>query len=120
MEEILNNIRQALQQGSKPEDILQALMQQGVSQEEAVQIIQSAMQEQPQMRDGGGLNRFLPKAQFGNNPVGNEKSLIEKIEAGIGGNTRLGQGPWDYNYERQYSVYDAIDSSKGHYPQTRE
>ena len=51
MQQLVQEVAGALQQGAKPEEIMQAIMEQGnLSQERAQQIIQAAMQ----MLQGGG------------------------------------------------------------------
>lgn len=56
-QEVANFIQQALAQGMTPEQILQELVNGGVPQEQAIQMIESLMggqqQEQPQMQNGG-------------------------------------------------------------------
>ena len=62
MEQLVQEVAGYLQQGAKPEEIMQALVQQGISEQEAQQVIQAAMQGlqgqggQPQGRgqEGGG------------------------------------------------------------------
>lgn len=44
MEQLVQEVAGYLQQGAKPEEIMQALVQQGVSEQEAQQVIQTAMQ----------------------------------------------------------------------------
>ena len=62
MEQLVQEVAGYLQQGAKPEEIMQALVQQGISEQEAQQVIQAAMQGlqgqggQPhgQGQEGGG------------------------------------------------------------------
>ena len=51
--EILQAIAQYLQQGASPEQILQALVQQGIPQEQAQQLIQQVQGQMQQQRMGG-------------------------------------------------------------------
>lgn len=62
-EQLVQGIVQALQEGAQPEEVLQALMQQGIDEQTAMQLIQAVMQQlqgqqtqqegQPMMRNGG-------------------------------------------------------------------
>ena len=62
MEQLVQEVAGYLQQGAKPEEIMQALVQQGISEQEAQQVIQAAMQglqgqggqPQGQGQEGGG------------------------------------------------------------------
>ena len=62
MEQLVQEVAGYLQQGAKPEEIMQALVQQGISEQEAQQVIQAAMQAlqgqggqpQGQGQEGGG------------------------------------------------------------------
>lgn len=62
MEQLVQEVAGYLQQGAKPEEIMQALVQQGISEQEAQQVIQAAMQglqgqggqQQGQGQEGGG------------------------------------------------------------------
>jgi transcriptional regulator CtsR len=72
-EQIVQMVAQALQQGVEPQQILQGLVEQGIPEEQAIQLIQQIMQQmqgqqqaqQPQpvqgMRDGGKLCTFKKK-----------------------------------------------------------
>ncbi len=67
MQQMVQGVAQALQQGQSPEQIVQALTQQGIPQEQAVQLVQQVIQmmqqqspqeqapqeEQPMMKNGG-------------------------------------------------------------------
>jgi DNA repair protein RadC len=69
MEQIESQVEQALQQGADPQEILQQLVQMGMPQEEAMQMIQEILQEMqggeeeeegtPQMSKGGKYMRAL-------------------------------------------------------------
>ena len=59
-EQIVQFIVQALQQGMPPEKIVEALVQQGIPQEQAVQLIQAVMQ---QMQQQGGGEQGTPPQQ---------------------------------------------------------
>jgi DNA-binding transcriptional MerR regulator len=50
MEQLISEVQNYLSQGVSPEEIMQALVQQGVSEQEAQQVIQTAMQA---MQGGG-------------------------------------------------------------------
>ena len=62
MEQLVAEVSNYLSQGAKPEEIMQALVQQGISEQEAQQVIQAAMQglqgqggqQQGQGQEGGG------------------------------------------------------------------
>ena len=69
-EQIEDQVEQALQQGADPQEILQQLVQMGMPQEEAMQMIQEILQEMqggeeeeeegtPQMSKGGKYMRAL-------------------------------------------------------------
>lgn len=87
-EQIMQMVAQALQQGSAPEEVLEYLVQQGIPQEQAVQLIQGVMQQmeaqpqQPQQqqqveqyRDGGEV----PKYQNGTVTY---KELLNRLDKG--------------------------------------
>lgn len=56
-DQIMQQVAQALQQGTPPEQIMQGLIQQGIPQDQAQQVIQAVMQQMqggaPMMQDGG-------------------------------------------------------------------
>lgn len=55
-EEVIAQVQQALQQGAAPEEVLQQLVQMGIPEDQAAQLIQGIMQQmqqQPQMQKGG-------------------------------------------------------------------
>ena len=70
-EEMVMQVAQALQQGADPQEVLQQLLQTGVPEEQAIQLIESIMQqmqqespqqEQPMMQNGGEyLNQIRGK-----------------------------------------------------------
>lgn len=68
-DQLLQEIAQALQQGMQPEEVMQALVQQGVSQQEAQVIIQQVMQgmqasTQPTMyQRGGQLKKYQSEGE---------------------------------------------------------
>ena len=53
-------ILQALQNGTSPEEVVQALMQDGMSQGEATQAVQSVMQQAQEGAQGGGAEGGAP------------------------------------------------------------
>lgn len=55
-EEIMNQIAQAIQQGANPDEIVQALIQQGLGEPEAMQLVNNVMSQ---------LETQLPQAQYG-------------------------------------------------------
>lgn len=55
-EEIMNQVAQAIQQGANPDEIVQALIQQGLGEPEAMQLVNNVMSQ---------LETQLPQAQYG-------------------------------------------------------
>ena len=80
MEEILDQIEDALEQGSQPEEILQQLVQMGIEQEQAQMLIQEAIQD---LQEDATENE-LPEAQIG------------------------GQGQWMQDPSGQYSLDEEL------------
>ena len=70
-EEMVMQVAQALQQGADPQEVLQQLLQMGLEESEAIQLIEGIMQqmqqespqqEQPMMQNGGEyLNQIKGK-----------------------------------------------------------
>ena len=99
--QIMQMVAQAIQGGMAPEEVMQMLVQQGIPQEQAMQIIQAVMsqmqgqmsQEQPMMRYGGipmygpgGSKKFIPMqnrysskdATYVKSPAGFEMDYSDK------------------------------------------
>ena len=69
MQQILQFIVQSLQQGIAPEEILKKLVEQGIPQQQATQIIQAVMQKiQEQQQGGGGGQEQQPAMEMGGTP----------------------------------------------------
>jgi len=65
MQQLLQGVSQALQQGTNPKEVLQQLVQMGLPQDQAVQLIQQVMQQQPQQASEFAYGGGLPIAQEG-------------------------------------------------------
>ena len=72
LQQLVQGVAQALQQGANPEEIMQQLVQQGAPQEVAQQIIQAAMQ----MVEGGGEEEM-------NGTMNTEREAQGVIEAAL-------------------------------------
>ena len=72
MQQIVQFIGQALQQGMKPEEILQKLVEAGLPQDQAQQLIQAVMQ---QMQGGGGQGGAPQEG--GMPPQGGQEEMME-------------------------------------------
>ena len=68
MEQIESQVEEALKQGADPQQVLQQLVQMGIPQEQAMQMIQEILQEiqggetqpeAPEMKDGGSYLNAL-------------------------------------------------------------
>ena len=66
-QQVTQQIAQALQQGAKPEEVLQALVKQGMPQDQATQMIQGIIQQMqgtPSAKQGGKLE-YIQRLQKG-------------------------------------------------------
>jgi hypothetical protein len=73
MEEVMSQVGEMLNQGADPQEVLQMLVDSGIPEQEAIQIIEAVMQQSeqaPQMRDGGIPQRYKT---MGFNKVGAKK-----------------------------------------------
>lgn len=77
MQQLMMMVTDALQQGSQPEEVVQMLVQQGIPQEQATQIVEAVIQQmqQPQMQYGG---------------------LFDEVDSGMANNTFFGNSVGDY------------------------
>ncbi len=110
MEQLVQEVAGYLQQGAKPEEIMQALVQQGISEQEAQQVIQAAMQalqgqggqQQGQGQEGGGsvLEAALQEdpelvyqiiMEFSQMPPEEQQALMQQIEQMLQGGQGQGQ-----------------------------
>ena len=89
MQQMMQQISEALQQGADPQQILQQLMQMGIPQQQAQQMVEMAMQElqggqqqapqgTPQLRFGGEMNRYA-KYQTGGKSAGMTQAELNSI-----------------------------------------
>jgi hypothetical protein len=53
MQQVMQMVMQALQEGAQPEQVVEMLVQQGIPQEEAMQMVQMVMQQAQAMKYGG-------------------------------------------------------------------
>ena len=110
MEQLVQEVAGYLQQGAKPEEIMQALVQQGISEQEAQQVIQAAMQglqgqggqPQGQGQEGGGsvLEAALQEdpelvyqiiMEFSQLAPEEQQALMQEIEGMLQGGQGQGQ-----------------------------
>ena len=110
MERLVQEVAGYLQQGAKPEEIMQALVQQGISEQEAQQVIQAAMQAlqgqggqpQGQGQEGGGsvLEAALQEdpelvyqiiMEFSQLAPEEQQALMQEIEGMLQGGQGQGQ-----------------------------
>lgn len=110
MEQLVQEVAGYLQQGAKPEEIMQALVQQGISEQEAQQVIQAAMQglqgqggqQQGQGQEGGGsvLEAALQEdpelvyqiiMEFSQLAPEQQQALMQEIEGMLQGGQGQGQ-----------------------------
>ena len=110
MEQLVQEVAGYLQQGANPEEIMQALVQQGISEQEAQQVIQAAMQAlqgqggqpQGQGQEGGGsvLEAALQEdpelvyqiiMEFSQMPPEEQQALMQEIEGMLQGGQGQGQ-----------------------------
>ena len=88
-QQLVEGVVQALQQGMQPEEVLQALIQQGLDEQTATQLIQSVMQQlqgqqpspeqQPMMKNGGQYLEKLKNKRIKNYTF-NEKTGNYEVE----------------------------------------
>lgn len=105
MEEVIEMVMQAMQQGASPEQVVQSLVQQGIPQEQAVQVVQMVMQEmqggqggqgapqgggQPQMMTGG-TPKYQKAGTVKYKPLSNaELSALAHEKRGMGSGSMYG------------------------------
>lgn len=73
MEDVMSQVGDMLSQGADPQEVLQMLIESGIPEDQAIQIIEAAIQQSeqtPQMRDGGIPQRYK---SMGFNKVGAKK-----------------------------------------------
>lgn len=98
-EELVQEVAQYLSEGADPNEIMGSLVEQGLSEEEAGQIIQAAMQ----MVEGGGsvlaavaeqdpelLMAIL--AEFVQLPPESQEQLLQELQGALEGGQAQGQG----------------------------
>ena len=76
-EQLMQKVAQALQQGANPKEIMQQLIQMGMSQEQAGTLIQVIMQ---QVQGGQQQASPIPRAQYGLRQQEKAARLFEKAE----------------------------------------
>lgn len=81
-QQIIQMVAEALQQGMQPEKIIQLLVEQGIPQEQAIQVIQQIMQSQEQQFDLGGSVNNVPVEAEKNENITTQDGLDPEIEEG--------------------------------------
>lgn len=109
MQQLMQMVMQALQQGMQPEQIIQMLVQQGVPQEVAVQLVQMVMQQMQ-----GGAPQGNPGQQY--QPQGEQYQGPQAMAAyggmyQVGGVTPQGAG----THSQQYTIRNGVAIPTGAY-----
>jgi transcriptional regulator CtsR len=103
-EAMMQQISQMLQQGAEPEQIMQMLIEAGVPEDQAMQMVQAVMQQMeepqgtPQMRRGGGYyqqgGEAMDEQMEGEDEgIENESAMLEQIESQVEEALKQGADP---------------------------
>jgi len=89
MQQVMQMVMQALQEGAQPEQVVEMLVQQGIPQEEAMQMVQMVMQQAQAMKYGGLFETSNSDSKVGESFYG--RGVGDYIEFEYGGKLQKGK-----------------------------